>query len=196
MIFSWGCVARSRIPEVMQDTKFLLQQSREKLVITYVFISPLPPPPSSSLLTNINRTQTRGERPFLVRNGQVSRYDPFQLRLECAKVPSGRTDQGAVAGSRESFEEGLDWNLQGTFLLSFPDIALHTPPIYFLFLDLHLMYIMHCKTGRREPIKPRHEDLFIGHVAPRARRRMGRRRADRDRGGRCEGYADEWGGRV
>lgn len=31
-----GYVARSRIPEVMQDTKFLLQQSREKLVITYV----------------------------------------------------------------------------------------------------------------------------------------------------------------
>ena len=33
--------SRSRIPEVMQDTKFLLQQSREKLVITCVSFTPL-----------------------------------------------------------------------------------------------------------------------------------------------------------
>lgn len=34
--------SRSRIPEVMQDTKFLLQQSREKLVITWVPFLHLP----------------------------------------------------------------------------------------------------------------------------------------------------------
>lgn len=100
-----------------------------------------------------------------------------------------------MAGSGESFEEGLDRDLQGTFLLSFPDMALHTPLLFFPFPLTYTRCIC-IETGRREPVKPRHEDLFTGHVAPRARRRMGRRRADRDRGGRCEGYADEWGSRV
>lgn len=31
-----ACTARPKLSEVMQDTKFLFQQSREKLVLTYV----------------------------------------------------------------------------------------------------------------------------------------------------------------
>lgn len=59
--------AKPKLTGVVQDTKFLLQQSREKLVITYVLSSFI------LLHSDLSSLKTRGERYLCIR------YDPLQI---------------------------------------------------------------------------------------------------------------------